>query len=73
MPLLSPTGWLLLGKKEFDVLLKAAVGTLGKEGYRWNGVAEKLKSASGWLDENGKRYNYDDAFVFSMLPVGISS
>ena len=63
----------MLGKKEFEVLLKAVVGTLGKEEYRWNGVAEKLKSASGWLDENGKRYNYDDAFVFSALPVSIFS
>ena len=47
MPLLCPTGWHLLGKKEFEVLLKAVVGTLGKEGCRWNGVAEKLKSACG--------------------------
>lgn len=66
-----PTGWHLPSKKEFEVLLKAVGGKLGKEGDRWYGAGKKLKSTSGWFDRNDKDRSGDDAFGFSALPSGI--
>ena len=66
-----PTGWHLPSKKEFEVLAKAVGGTLGKDGDRWNDAGKKLKSASSWINNDGKDRSGDDAFGFSALPAGI--
>ena len=57
-----PSGWHLPSKAEWEVLDKAVGGE--------KVAGKKLKSSSGWNDNNGKPGNGTDEFGFSALPGG---
>ncbi len=55
-----PAGWHLPNKEEFEALFASIGGDAAGKG-----IAKKLKSKTGWSEENGI-----DAFGFSVRPVG---
>ena len=66
-----PEGWHLPTMAEFEMLLKTVGGTQDKEKYwQWQGADMKLKSSSGWNDDDGDCGNGADSFGFSALPAG---
>ena len=66
-----PEGWHLPTMAEFEMLLKTVGGTQDKEKYwQWQGAGIKLKSTSGWNDDDGECGNGADSFGFSALPAG---
>ena len=60
-----PDGWYLPSEDDFVALIKAVGGE--------KGAGSKLKSTSGWHDDEGESGNGTDAFGFSALPAGISN
>ena len=60
-----PVGWHLPSRSEYRILFQAVGGRI-TDGENWTGVANSLKSQSGW-DKNG---NGADSFGFSVLPAG---
>ena len=65
-----PTGWHLPSGAEIEILL-TAVGVQDKEKYwQWQGAGIKLKSISGWKDDDSESGNGTDSFGFSALPTG---
>lgn len=60
-----PMGWHLPSRSEYRTLFQAVGGKIA-DGKNWTGVANSLKSQSGW-NENG---NGADPFGFSVLPAG---
>ncbi|MBQ5463460.1 MAG: hypothetical protein IIT53_05455 [Fibrobacter sp.] len=66
-----PKGWHLLTKAELEMLLETVGGVQDKEKYwQWQGAGIKLKSTSGWNDDDGESGNGADSFGFSALPAG---
>ena len=57
-----PDGWRLPSETDFVNLIKAVGGE--------KGAGTKLKSTSGWNDDDGESGNGTDAFGFSALPAG---
>ena len=65
-----PMGWHLPSGAEIEILL-TAVGVQDKEKYwQWQGAGIKLKSISGWKDDDSESGNGTDSFGFSALPTG---
>ena len=60
-----PEGWRLPDETDFVNLIKAVGGE--------KGAGTKLKSTSGWNDDDGESGNGTDAFGFSALAAGISN
>jgi uncharacterized protein (TIGR02145 family) len=60
-----PPGWHLPSNEEWQTLVDFAGGE--------KIAGEKLKSKSGWKDNNGKSGNGTDDFGFSALPGGLGS
>ena len=60
---ICPDGWYLPSEDDFETLIKAVGGE--------KGASAKLKSLSGWRDDDGESGNGTDAFGFSALPVGV--
>ena len=58
-----PDGWYLPSEDDFETLIKAVGGE--------KGAGAKLKSLSGWRDDDGVSGNGSDAFGFSAQPVGV--
>ena len=65
-----PMGWHLPSGAEIEILL-TVVGVQDKEKYwQWQGAGIKLKSISGWKDDDSESGNGTDSFGFSALPTG---
>ncbi|PBC75104.1 fibrobacter succinogenes major paralogous domain-containing protein [Fibrobacter intestinalis] len=62
---ICPEGWHLPSKAEWRTLME----TVGGEDV----AGKKLKSKSGWDDDEGKRGNGTDEYGFSVLPAGYRS
>ena len=60
-----PDGWLLPSENDFVSLIKAVGGE--------KDAATKLKSTSGWNNDNGESGDGTDAFGFSALPAGVGN
>ena len=60
---ICPDGWYLPSEADFETLIKAVGGE--------KGTGAKLKSLSGWRDDDGVSGNGTDTFGFSALPVGV--
>ena len=60
---ICPDGWYLPSEDDFVTLIDAVGGK--------KGASTKLKSLSGWRDDDGVSGNGTDAFGFSALPVGV--
>ena len=60
-----PEGWRLPDETDFVNLIKAVGGE--------KDAGTKLKSTSGWNDDDGKSGNGTDSFGFSALPAGIGN
>ena len=60
-----PDGWYLPSEADFETLIKAVGGE--------KDAGTKLKSTSGWNDDDGESGNGTDAFGFSALAAGISN
>ena len=60
---ICPDGWYLPSEDDFETLIDAVGGK--------KGASTKLKSLSGWRDDDGVSGNGTDAFGFSALPVGV--
>ena len=58
-----PDGWYLPSEDDFVTLIDAVGGK--------KGASTKLKSLSGWRDDDGVSGNGTDTFGFSALPVGV--
>ncbi len=60
-----PDGWYLPSEADYATLIEAVGGE--------KGAGTKLKSTSGWNDDDGESGNGTDAFGFSALAAGISN
>ena len=60
---ICPDGWYLPSEDDFETLINAVGGK--------KGASTKLKSLSGWRDDDGVSGNGTDTFGFSALPVGV--
>ena len=60
---ICPDGWYLPSEDDFETLINAVGGK--------KGASAKLKSLSGWRDDDGVSGNGTDTFGFSALPVGV--
>ena len=60
---ICPDGWYLPSEDDFETLINAVGGK--------KGANTKLKSLSGWRDDDGVSGNGTDTFGFSALPVGV--
>lgn len=64
---ICPNGWHLPTKAEWEALAKAIGGTYDSSNRSYLNVGNKLKSESGWEENNGNDY-----YSFSALPAGYS-
>lgn len=66
-----PAGWHLPSKEEIETMLKVMGATKDSNHESiWIDAGGKLKSATGWKDNDGKSGNGTDDYSFSALPTG---